>query len=310
MTMTMDSAAGGEPDQAEVLDSTPKQRPPLSAGAMIITSALIMLAVVCLGFVATLVGVTQVLHARDQEVVYSDYRYDLANALATVGQTDVEGQILPMGAPVAVLLIPQIGVQEVVLNGTTSTVMQGGPGLRRDTVLPGQPGNSVIYGRQAAYGGPFGDLAALQPGSVIRAITGQGEHEYSVISVRRAGDPLPPPREPGQGRLTLITADGPRYLPSDLLRVDATLLTDPVPAPPMVLGPASLLPAEQPMAGDPEGLVPLVLWGQLLVLGVIGGVWLMMRWGRWQAWLVAAPVIAFAGVNAATSAIRLLPNLM
>jgi sortase A len=310
MTMTMDDAAGPETNQVEGLDSTPKQRPPLPAGAMIITSALIMLAVVCLGFVATLVGVTQVLHARDQEVVYSDYRYDLANAIATVGQTDVEGQILPMGAPVAVLLIPQIGVQEVVLNGTTSTVMQGGPGLRRDTVLPGQPGNSVIYGRQAAYGGPFGDLAALQPGAVIRAITGQGEHEYSVISVRRAGDPLPPPREPGQGRLTLITADGSRYLPSDLLRVDATLLTDPVPAPPMVLGPASLLPAEQPMAGDPEGLVPLVLWGQLLVLGVIGGVWLMMRWGRWQAWLVAAPVIAFAGVNAATSAIRLLPNLM
>jgi len=293
-----------------VVTTEPTKRPPLSGSRMIVVSALLLLAATTLGFVATLVGVSQVQHARDQEVVYSTFRYDLANAIATVGQTDVSGQILPMGAPVAVLLIPEIGVQEVVLNGTTSTVMQSGPALRRDTVLPGQPGNSVIYGRQASYGGPFGDLSQLQPGSVIRAITGQGEHEYSVISVRRAGDPLPPPREPGQGRLTLVTADGPRYLPSDILRVDAVLLTEPVPAPQMILGPLSLSPSEQPMAGDPDGLVPMILWGQLLVVAVVGAVWLGMRWGRWQAWIVAAPVIAFAGINAATAGIRLLPNLM
>lgn len=286
------------------------QRPPLEAGRVVAISALVMLATVCLGFAATLIGVSQVQHARDQEVIYSDYRYDLANAIATVGQTDVEGQVLPLGAPVAVVLVPEIGVQEVVLNGTTSTVLQSGPGLRRDTVLPGQAGNSVIYGRQAAYGGPFGELGRLQPGSIIRAITGQGEHEYAVISVRRAGDPLPPPRESGQGRLTLITADGPRYLPTDLLRVDAVLLTEALPTPQMIIGAQSLSPSEQPMAGDPDALVPLVLWGQLLLAAVVGAVWLAMRWGRWQAWLVAAPLAAFAGINAATAGIRLLPNLI
>lgn len=316
MTATLDAGTtepnpnDGSGASPAVVTTEPTKRPPLSGSRMIVVSALLLLAATTLGFVATLVGVSQVQHARDQEVVYSTFRYDLANAIATVGQTDVSGQILPMGAPVAVLLIPEIGVQEVVLNGTTSTVMQSGPALRRDTVLPGQPGNSVIYGRQASYGGPFGDLSQLQPGSVIRAITGQGEHEYSVISVRRAGDPLPPPREPGQGRLTLVTADGPRYLPSDILRVDAVLLTEPVPAPQMILGPLSLSPSEQPMAGDPDGLVPMILWGQLLVVAVVGAVWLGMRWGRWQAWIVAAPVIAFAGINAATAGIRLLPNLM
>ena len=316
MTATLDAGTtepnsdDGSGSSSDVVTTDSPKRPPINGSRMVVVSALLLLAATCLGFVATLVGVSQVQHARDQEVIYSDYRYDLANAIATVGQTDVEGQILPMGAPVAVLLIPEIGVQEVVLNGTTSTVMQSGPGLRRDTVLPGQPGNSVIYGRQASYGGPFGDLSQLQPGSVIRAITGQGEHEYSVIAVRRAGDPLPPPREPGQGRLTLVTADGPRYLPTDILRVDAVLLTEPVPAPQMIIGPLSLSPAEQPMAGDPDGLVPMILWGQLLVVAVVGAVWLAMRWGRWQAWIVAAPVIAFAGINAATAGIRLLPNLM
>ncbi|MDP4676248.1 MAG: sortase [Candidatus Nanopelagicales bacterium] len=316
MTATVDAGTiepnseDGSDTSPDVVTTEPTKRPPLSGGRMIVVSALLLLAATTLGFVATLVGVSQVQHARDQEVVYSSFRYDLANAIATVGQTDVSGQILAMGAPVAVLLIPEIGVQEVVLNGTTSTVMQSGPALRRDTVLPGQPGNSVIYGRQASYGGPFSDLSQLQPGSVIQAITGQGEHEYSVISVRRAGDPLPPPREPGQGRLTLVTADGPRYLPSDILRVDAVLRTEPVPVPQMILGPLSLSPSEQPMAGDPDGLVPMILWGQLLVVAVVAAVWLGMSWGKWQAWIIAAPVIAFAGINAATAGIRLLPNLM
>ena len=312
MTAFMDPAPQAQtPDPApDVIDHGQLSRTPVSAGRMITVSALLLLAATCMGFLATLVVVSQIQHARNQEIVYSDYRFDLANAIATVGQTTVEGQILPMGAPVAVLLIPEIGVQEVVLNGTTSSVMQSGPALRRDTVLPGQAGTSVIYGRQASYGGPFGDLGRLQPGSVIRAITGQGEHEYSVIAVRRAGDPLPPAREPGQGRLTLVTADGPRYMPTDVLRVDAVLLTDPQPAPRMLLGPVSLSASEQPMAGDPEGLVPLVLWGQLLVIAIVGGVWLVMRWGRWQAWLVAAPLIAFAGINAATAGIQLLPNLI
>ena len=157
-------------ESSEVLEAEDaKKRAPLSGVRFVAVSALLMLAATTLGFVATLVGVSQVQHARDQEVIYSDYRYDLANAIATVGQTDIEGQILPMGAPVAVLLIPEIGVQEVVLNGTTSAVMQSGPALRRDTVLPGQPGNSVIFGRQASYGGPFGDLERLHqkyPGRV------------------------------------------------------------------------------------------------------------------------------------------------
>ena len=206
--------------------------------------------------------------------------------------------------------IPDIGLQEVVVEGTTSTVTQSGPGHKRDTVLPGQAGTSVIYGRQAAFGGPFGQLEILQPGMTIVATTGQGVAEYRVIGVRRPGDPIPALLQSGEGRLTLVTAMGPRFMPTDLLRVDAELVSQVQPSPPRVITPASMDPAEQAMAGDPEGLVPLLLWLQVLLAVAVATVWLVLRWGKWQAWLVAAPIFFFAGVMASMSAIRLLPNLL
>jgi sortase A len=282
----------------------------LESPRFLVASILIIFSVLCLGFLANLLIVSQLVHARDQEVLYSDFRSELANAIAPVGQTDVNGALLRPGAPVAILEIPDLGMKEVVVEGTTSSVTQSGPGHKRDTVLPGQPGTSVIYGRQAAFGAPFGQLEILQPGMTIVATTGQGPAEYRVIGVRRPGDPLPPVLEPGQGRLTLVTAMGPRFMPTDLLRVDAELVTPAQPAPPRVITAASLDPAEQAMAGDPAGLVPLLLWLQLLLVVAVATVWLVIRWGKWQAWLVAAPIVFFAGVMASMAALRLLPNLL
>lgn len=276
----------------------------------LVVGVLLALGILCVGFLANLIVVSQLIHARDQEVLYSDFRSELANAIAPVGQTDINGALLVPGAAVAVLEIPDLGMREVVVEGTTSTVMESGPGHKRDTVLPGQAGVSVIYGRQAAFGGPFGQLEILQPGMKIIATTGQGPAEYEVTGVRRPGDPVPAPVASGEGRLTLVTAMGPRFMPTDVLRVDAALVTDPQPAPTRVLTAAAMDPAEQAMAGDPAALVPLLLWLQLLLVVVVLTTWLAIRWGKWQAWLIAVPVILFVGVSASMSAIRLLPNLM
>lgn len=297
-----------QPSSAPVDDATSTDV--TASPQFLVVGVLMLLGILCVGFLANLVIVSQLIHARDQEVLYSDFRSDLANAVAPVGQTDVNGALLVPGAAVAVIEIPDLGMKEVVVEGTTSTVMQSGPGHKRDTVLPGQAGVSVIYGRQAAFGGPFGQLEILQPGMKVVTTTGQGTAEYEVISVRRPGDPVLPPLEAGKGRLTLVTAMGPRFMPNDILRVDAALITDPQPAAARVLTAASLDPAEQAMAGDPAGLVPLLLWLQLLLVVVILTIWLAIRWGRWQAWLIALPVVLFIGVMASMSATQLLPNLM
>lgn len=310
MSLLDDRPLGEETTEATAGEGSPPVRRFLDTPAFLVSSVLLALGIMCIGFLANLVIVSQLVHARDQEVLYSNFRSELANAIAPVGQTDINGALLTPGSAIAILEIPDLGMKEVVVEGTTSTVLQSGPGHKRDTALPGQPGVSVIYGRQAAFGGPFGQLEILQPGMRILATTGQGTAEYEVADVRRPGDPVPAVLEAGQGRLTLVTAMGPRFMPTDILRVDANLVTDPQPVPPRVLTPAAMDPAEQAMAGDPAGLVPLLLWLQLLLVIVVGALWLLLRWGKWQAWLVAAPTLLFVGIMASMSATQLLPNLM
>ena len=64
------------------------------------------------------------------------------------------GRPSPVGEPVALLSIPRLGISQVVVEGTASGDTLAGPGHLRDTVLPGQVGTSVVYGRAATYGAP------------------------------------------------------------------------------------------------------------------------------------------------------------
>jgi sortase A len=213
-----------------------------------------------------------------------------------------------MGAPVAVLSIPAIGLRTVVLQGTTSSVLENGPGHLRTTVMPGQAGVSVILGRQTAYGGPFGALASLAPGDSIKVVTGQTVASYTVIDLRRAGDPLAPAPASGAGRLILVTADGAPLEPSGVLYVDADETSKPQPS--LAMSVPALSPTENAMATDPQAWLPIVLWGQLLVLIAFALSWLWTAWGKWQTWVIAVPAIGFLVLSIADQATRLLPNLM
>ncbi len=147
-------------------------------GAYLVGAALSILAALLLGFVAHLGVVSQLRHDRDQQVAFADFRKALANATAPVGQTDDRGRLLAAGTPVALFDIPAAHVHEVVLEGTTSGVLASGPGHRRDTVLPGQAGTAVLFGRHSAYGGPFRSIANLKVGTTFTVTTGQGTHEF------------------------------------------------------------------------------------------------------------------------------------
>ncbi len=296
-------ATSPEPDHRQDRDS--------AAVWMVPGTALTILAVLLLGFVSHVSVIGSLRHARDQQTSYANFRAELAQGTAPVGQADVNtGSLLALGTPVAVLSIPQLDLREVVFEGTTSGVLQRGAGHRRDTLLPGQAGVAVLMGRQAAFGGPFGQLATLGKGETFQVTTGQGVSVYRVLGVRRAGDPQPQPPEPGHGRLVLVTADGPTYTPTGVLRVDADLVTKPFPAPQRVISAGAIPAAERPMAGDPSVWVAMVLWAQALVLAVLGLAWARARWGRWQTWVVAVPVLAALGLAVAGQASQLLPNLL
>ena len=298
-------AAGPPPEPAEPKGKPAEQRP--AAWFVIPGAALTLLAALLLGFVVNMTLLGHVEHARAQQTGYAELRAELAMGTAPVGRLNDKGKPVSMGAPVAVLHIKAINLKEVVFQGTTSGVLRSGPGHRRDTPLPGQPGTSIIMGRQWGYGSPFNHIDELKAGDNITVTTGQGQQQYKVTGVRRAGDPTPGAAGSGQGRLTLMTATGGLYTPHGLLRVDAELVSDVQPGPPAGGG---LTSAEQPLAGDSAAWLPLMLWTQGLLLVAVAVTWTYRRWGRWQTWICAVPVLAAIVVALSGEATRLLPNLL
>ncbi|WP_369224388.1 sortase [Streptomyces sp. R39] len=271
---------------------------------------LLSLAALLLGITAQLLVFSGAQENSAQHADFDQLREQLALGTAPVAQTGQDGKLLAPGTPVAIVDVPKLGLSQVVLEGTDSSVTTDGPGHRRDTPMPGQAGTSVLMGRAAAYGGPFGGLSQLATGDTFTVTTGQGKAKFQVIDVRRAGDPAPTALAAGKSRLVLITATGPKYMPSGILRVDADLVSAPFQTPSAVIRAGTLPSSEEPLA-RPSGVPwPLVMWLQALLLCAVAAVWTWHRWGRHQTWIVFAPVVAVLGLQVATRTTELLPNLL
>lgn len=245
--------------------------------------------------------------SRSQKLAHDKLREQLADATAPLG-----GFIKP-GRPVALIDAPEVGLDEViVVEGTEGLAMQEGPGHLPTSVLPGQAGVSVIYGRSVTFGAPFASLPSLVAGQQLRVVTGQGEFVYVVDGVRRPGDPLLPVPAATTGRLVLVTSQGQGWragwAPSEPVFVDATLVGQ---AQPTLPGrPTSVPPAQKPMGRDQVSLLPLLLWTQLFLVASATLVWTWYRWGRWQTWLVGLPVLLAVLWGLGENALALLPNLI
>jgi hypothetical protein len=110
----------------------------------------------------------------------------------------------------------------------------------------------------------------LRPGDTLRVTTGQGQSNYTVISVRHKGDPVPPPVASGKGRLVLVTASGAPFVPSGLVYVDADLTTR---SSRRQREHAVLDASEKPLGTEGRATWSLVLWMQVLVAGTLGAIW-------------------------------------
>lgn len=284
--------------------------PPLSAQLQLVRAVLLLVLVASASMVLQLMLVSRLQHDSAQRRAFDGYRSKLAIGTAPIGPTDDLGVELPMGTGVAYLEIPAIDLREVVLEGTTSAVLFDGPGHRRDTPLPGQVGTSVIMGRRAAYGGPFGDLGDLRKGDEITVTTGQGVFRYVVSGARRDGDVLPAPIGRNGARLTLVTAAGSPFLPDGVYSVDAELDGSPTGGPARVYSAESLPLDERAMAGTNRTLWALALWLQGLILLSVGAAWSWNRWSRAASWIVFFPPLLLVGLSVAGEVARLLPNLL
>lgn len=287
-----------------------RDAPPLSPRLQLIRATLVLVLALAGTLLLQLVVVSSLQQSAAQGRAFDRFRADLAEGTAAIGPTGPDGKELAAGTPVAYLEIPSIDLHQVVGEGTSASVLFDGPGHRRDTPLPGQIGTSLLFGRRAAFGGPFERIASLDEGDTITVTTGQGTFEYVVIGVRLAGDPAPSAPAEGVGRLTLVTAGGRAFMPEGVIRVDAELAEG------AVVGPARLytagaLPAEDVlMAADTRTLWVLAFWLQALIALAVGAVWAWHRWGRAQAWVVFLPALLLVGLSASGEVARLLPNLL
>jgi len=273
-------------------------------------AALLAIAVLLLSFVAYATTFSWLQYNRAQGLEYNQLRSSLAQATTPVGQLDNNGVLVSPGTPMALLSIPSLGISQVVAEGTTGAVLRSGPGHRRDTVMPGQAGVSVIMGRQTTFGGPFGSINQLVPGSTITVTTGQGLNTFRVIDVRHQSDPPPTAIPVGSGRLELITADGLPLLPAGGLYVDAELVSKVQSTPSLVLGYPALPVEERAMGQDASAWgVAGAAFALFLVVG-LGLAWLWRAWGRRHVWLIGVPIVVVLAATVADQVLDALPNLI
>ena len=277
----------------------------------LVSSALGIVALVCVWMLLQMLVLGGISEQRSQSVLYGKFRSQLAAATAPTGILDYNGKPVVPGAPVALLSIPRIDLSQVVVSGTASGDLLHGPGHLRNTLLPGQAGVSVVFGRAATYGAPFRRIADLKTGDKVSVQNAEGKTTYLVKDVRRAGDPVPAaPTGATAGQLTLVTAEGSGPLsalsPKRVIYVDA--VTDQA----LPQGPiAGAVPtSEQAMARDTSALPVLVLLLAGLIALVLAVTIARRRFRPVLVWVLAVPVAIALAWSVTDQVMRLLPNLM
>jgi sortase A len=93
-------------------------------------------------------------------------------------------RVLP-GEAMALLRIPKIEMDVVVIEGTDIRDLKKGPGHYRDTAYPWEDeGKVAIAGHRTTYGAPFWSLDKLRRGDRISVATEFGTYEYRVTRTR------------------------------------------------------------------------------------------------------------------------------
>ena len=136
-----------------------------------------------------------------------------------------EARTLADGDPLTRIKIPSIGVDTVVVEGTSASALRAGAGHYPDTPLPCEAGNVAIAGHRTTYGKPFSELDKLKSGDVVILETPVGSCTYEITITPRVILPTDlsvVANTPDQKLLTLTTCH-PRGSAAKRLYVQAVL---------------------------------------------------------------------------------------
>jgi sortase A len=85
------------------------------------------------------------------------------------------------GDPLTRIVMPKLGVNAVVVEGTSMAALRAGAGHYPNTPLPGEQGNVAIAGHRTTYGKPFNRLDELSAGDEVRLETPLATYTYRVV---------------------------------------------------------------------------------------------------------------------------------
>lgn len=270
---------------------------------------LLTVGVLILLFVTYQLWGTGIYAARAQDELANDFATTLSGAPSTsttstsapkattptTSTTTEPAPLPPEGDAIARIQIPKIGLDDIVVNGTSRDDLRKAPGHFPETPFPGQVGNSAIAGHRTTYSAPFGDLDQLIRGDRITIQTVEGTFDYEVVDQRIVEptdvavlDPETDPNDPAKQLATLtLTTCHPKYSAAQRLVVKAQL--DPkvvaLPAPPL---PPTATVQQAGLSGEDGSKAPVILAG--LVAALIGALWWLgfHRHASWRTWLVGA----------------------
>ena len=94
------------------------------------------------------------------------------------------------GGAIGRLLIPDIDVDEVVVDGTDAADLRRGPGLLERSTTPGARGTTAIAGHRTTYGAPFRSIDKLEKGDRIELRT-----PYALLRYRVEGQRIVRPQD-------------------------------------------------------------------------------------------------------------------
>jgi sortase A len=118
------------------------------------------------------------------------------------------------GDAIARLRVPRLGLDVVVVDGTSGDDLRRGPGRHTDTFMPGEGKLVYVAGHRTTYGAPFSDIDDLQPGDAITVELPYGTVEYRVTKHRIVDDNDLSVLETGAREELVLQACHPRFFAS------------------------------------------------------------------------------------------------
>jgi sortase A len=88
------------------------------------------------------------------------------------------------GSAVGRILIPRVGADYVMVDGTDTGDLIRGPGIYRETHFPGIAGTTAIAGHRTTYLAPFREINLLKPGNHILLNMPYAHFTYTVTGER------------------------------------------------------------------------------------------------------------------------------